>query len=214
MSFVDSFERKGLFNLVRLLALTIIFVLLLGMATGGFFILKEWKDRPTSYINKALVINLVRLDPSLADNSQLQSNSTESDQNLSPEIKIPFALQKYFSTPTNREILLKNLERIPEENHQDYFSNMLEVITAGEEQGLARDKVLNTYIEMKEKALSELRFREPKETLMFMYISGAYLSGLVLVALFSLILVQLAIERNTRHVKQNNVEIKRNEPYL
>ncbi len=213
MSFINSFERNGLFNLTRLLALIIIFLLIIGMTLGGFFAFERWRNQPTSHINYKQIADVVKPDLPTENDTPEQKDNLDLDQRASSNIPIPFALQKYFSAPDNRQVLLKNLEKIPEVYRQDYLENMLEIIVAGEKSGLSTYEVLNTYMEMKANALEELSIKEPQEKLMLVYISGAYISALVLMALFSLVLVLLAIERNTRPRTQNT-EGKRNEPYL
>jgi hypothetical protein len=117
-----------------------------------------------------------------------------------PGIKLPFALQKQFNTPDNIRALRNILNDIPKENQQEFIDEMAAVVAEVEKQNLNTYEAINKFVELKKNKLAKDAVTKVDIQQRCLYFAGAAVSAVILIALFSLILVLLAIERNTRKV--------------
>jgi len=137
-----------------------------------------------------------------AEESYGKSVSEASNDKQEEEITyIPNNVEKYFSGKENQEVLEGWLNSIPEQDLKDEFiENLSEVIEEAEELKLNVMNVINNYKTIK---LSKLRGKGTggyletiESTTNTLFIFGL----IVFIAQLSMILVMLAIERNTRSV--------------
>jgi hypothetical protein len=129
---------------------------------------------------------------------RLPVQTTEDQSNALPGIKMPFILQPYFSTERNRQILLRHLEDLSPSEKQEYVDNLSEIVQAAQSEHLDVPESINSYIRLKEQQISRAAAKNSGLVQTRLYIAGGAVSILGLIGLFSLILVLLAIERNTR----------------
>jgi hypothetical protein len=83
-------------------------------------------------------------------------------------------------------------------DQQEYVDNMAEVVDAAKKSGLSDTDAIGTYIQMKDTQIEIATAQHAERTQMRIYVAEATGSTFGLIGLFSLILVLLAIERNTR----------------
>lgn len=200
MTFFDSFEKKFLFNLTRGLAMFLIFGLIVGIVVGAFIYSALIFDKTKTKVDASEVIAAIK--PPV--NVQEKNNATDSspkpvdDPNLLPGIKLPFVLQKKFDTPDNIRTLRNILNSIPIENRQEFIDEMAAVVVEADKQNIPSYDAINKFIDLKKEIISAASNNKSEMMQYRLYFAGAVLSAVVLIALFSLILVLLAIERNTR----------------
>jgi hypothetical protein len=80
----------------------------------------------------------------------------------------------------------------------EYLNNLSQVVKASQSSGEDTTNVINKYFELKQTQLALAKADSAARTLRWLYIAASALSIMFLIALASLILVLLAIERNTR----------------
>ena len=90
------------------------------------------------------------------------------------------------------------LSDMPLSDQQEYIDNMAEVVTAASSAGLSESEAIKTYLRMKEQEIADGVARKVVRQQTRIYVLGAVGSAFGLIGLFSLVLVLLAIERNTR----------------
>ena len=198
MGLIDGFERKGLFRFTRFLGLLIVCGLIVAFAVGAAVYTGTLMAKQDTHVKAETVVNELRPPPAspVIDNSVPQT--TEDQSNALPGIKMPFILQPYFSTERNRQILLRHLEDLSPSEKQEYVDNLSEIVQAAQSEHLDVPESINSYIRLKEQQISRAAAKNSGLVQTRLYIAGGAVSILGLIGLFSLILVLLAIERNTR----------------
>jgi hypothetical protein len=203
MSFLDSFERKGLFRFTRVLALLIIGVLIIGLIGGAIYFSSTLIPTNSKRVDPAKVIAAIA--PPLTPNTQeAPAESTPSDTtsvdtaNSFPGLKIPFSLQSYFAVAEFREFMSGKLSGLSLADEQEYVDNMAEVVDAAKAAGLKETDAMDTYTRMKDEKRDAIAAAKAEALQTRLYLLGTAASALGLIGLFSLILVLLSIERNTR----------------
>ncbi len=199
MKLFSTFERKFLFGLTRTFAMFFIFTTLLGLLTGGLLVLFNQAGNKSSKVEPQEVIDVLK--PSLPIENAQSSVKTPSEsppKHLPMGLKLPFVLQKHFSNPDNFLILIKWLDAVPEEQKQHFLEEMAATVTLAEKEHIAHFDAINTYHKLKTSKLAEEKISAAARKEAWLWYAGALGSGIVIIALFSLILVLLAIERNTR----------------
>jgi hypothetical protein len=172
MAQLDSFERKVLFRLTRVLALLITFALLIGIVIAAIALVKAFGRK---------------------------SNTVTTSVTALENIKMPSVLQKYFSNNAeNSQILLQHIGSLTPEAQQEYVDNLAEVASKAESTGTDVEKAMSRYVEVQDKRILEEKAAQADKKSRRLYLAAAIWAGLTIVALNSLILVLLAIERNTR----------------
>ena len=197
MQIFDRFERNFLFGLTRIFAMFIIFGILIAVIVGGvlfFYIHNETNTK----ISTELIIDSIK--PPVATNSssgdaKSATQKTE-NTNILPSVKMPFVLQKHFNTPENLQTLKKWLDTLPSYNRQEAIDEMAAIVTEAERLKLPIDHAIETYKILKKERIEAVQSEKSEQQTQQLYYAGAVISGIALIALFSLILVLLAIERN------------------
>ena len=115
-----------------------------------------------------------------------------------PNVKIPFILQKNFNTPEKLQILKKWLDAISIEKQQEFINEMEVIVTETEKLKLSSIEAIDKYEELKFKKIETEVLTKAERKMEKLYYLGAIIVAIAFIALFSLILVLLAIERNTR----------------
>jgi hypothetical protein len=93
------------------------------------------------------------------------------------------------------------LDNVPEDYRQDFIDEMAAVVVEADKQKLNASEAMNAYKVLKLRKLEAKRQAKAELEGMRVYYAAAAGSGVALIALFSLILVLLAIERNTRRAE-------------
>ena len=199
MQIFDRFERNFLFGLTRIFAMLIIFGILIAVIFGSMLFIDSYKETDTK-IPIALIMDIIN-PPTTTNSPTGETNSpiqTIENINILPSVKMPFILQKYFNTPENLQTLKKWLDTLPIHNNQEIIDEMAAIVTEAEKLKLPVNDAIETYKSFKEDILKDAQLKKSEQQTKQLYYIGAIISGIALIALFSLILVLLAIERNTR----------------
>jgi len=202
MHIFDNFERNFLFGLTRIFAMLIILGILIAIGIGGM-LFGGFSGRIDTKVTAVEVLDSIKPpvitnSPSTDINSPTQT--TENANNL-PSVKMPFVLQKHFNTPEKVQMLKDWLDVISLEEHQKFINEMAVTVTEAEKLKLSPDEAIDKYKELKFKKIeTELATKAIRQTQQ-LYYAGAVVGAVALIALFSLILVLLAIERNTRRIE-------------
>ncbi|MGC1128534.1 MAG: hypothetical protein WA875_03140, partial [Candidatus Acidiferrales bacterium] len=117
-------------------------------------------------------------------------------------LKLSFSVQRYFSDPESRARLSEQIGSLPADEREGYVQTLGAVIEETNKAGLAPDSgAIFTYMQLT--AERQQSIASNKEALRAQRWQAVEISlgVLMLIALFSLILVLLAIERNTRSNK-------------
>ena len=172
------------------------------LALGGsvlalaILVIMLFKQIPTRVDTHVSVLDVNVEKPS--DNSVSKASSFQFDTEIT---YIPENVEKHLSGEDNQEVLAGWLRSIPEQDLKDEFvENLSEVIEEAEELELNVMNIINNYKTIK---LSKLRgegtggyLETIESTTSTLVIFGL----IVFIAQLSMILVMLAIERNTRSV--------------
>ena len=199
MTFLSKFERNFLFGLTRAFAMTFIFTTLAGLLIGGLVVLLNQPGNQSSKVEPQEVIDALK--PSFSvDNPQPtdESFSIPQSKRLPAGLKLPFILQKHFSDPDNLRILIDWLSTVPNEQQQIFLDEMAAAVNQAEKDHIAPIDAINTYHRMKIAKLAKEQISVSAQKEAWLWYAGAIGSGIAIISLFSLILVLLAIERNTR----------------
>ena len=197
MSFFDSLERNFLFILTRFLALLIIVSLLIAIVVGGIMFSEKLFPKNDTKVTPTEVIEAIHPSDTYTQ-SQPGQQQAVIDVNILPGIKMPFILQKYFNTPESIKVLKEWLEKLPKGQRNEFINELAATVEQIEKTGTNIDDAINKYAELKLSKLSDSKLAEAEASSMRLKYVGVAFGGVGLIALFSLILVLLAIERNTR----------------
>lgn len=198
MGMLDTVERKGLFRLTRLFALIVIIPLLVALG-GALILFIQGGTQGQSRIDPQQLVASLKPPTEVTEPTTSPTSEATPEVALPPDVTIPFAVQKHLTSSKNREILAKDLRDIPTEFRQEYLDNLGEVILAAEKApGVDPIRAANVYRQEKPRHIREAIEKRLEAKQNRLYVAGAALTTLGLIAVFSLILVLLAIERNTR----------------
>lgn len=201
MSFLERLERGILFRLTRTFALgvTLILVVLLGVTI--YDAVRTFGPLP-GYPQPEEV--LARLAPFNEGQTTAANNEEGARESERSALKLPFSVQKYFSDPDSRSRLLQQIASLPPEQRDEYLQNLATVIDQAEKMGPgAAGNAAYVYMQMTAERLASNAAREEELRNHRLEMVGAVVACLLLIGLFSLILVLLAIERNTRSARQS-----------
>lgn len=200
--FVAQFERKVLFRIARFVAFTICFLLFLSLVGGLLYIGKSLKTEASKPNAQEVVDSLKPIHSAVTS-----TETTDEDSNAMPlatqpmlrGIRLPAELQELFLTEDNQKVLKDWLDELPESDRQPFIDGLGSAVKAARSAGGVEDiAAINAYHERYFAYVAERKIAEVAAAGERLYVAGAVVSILILLALFSLVLVLLAIERNTR----------------
>ena len=198
MSVIGTFERKGLFRFTRGFAFIISILLFTGIVVTIYIGIKDAPKIPTTDVYATYVIGLL---PTPQGNSGQASPAQPSVNPSDLEgIIIPnnVVIQKVLGNPQTRMILLTPLREFNKSDRQDVLNQLGPVIDIANAKSLDVDLAVRTYFSEKHAAIERRDSAIAKAKAWRLTTGYTVLAGLGLIALFSLVLVLLAIERNTR----------------
>ncbi len=196
MPILDELERRALFRLTRSLALIVVFVLTLGLVVGAVIFADDFVPRESPTVSYRKV--WLQLHPQAAPAPDT-SRTAQSEGDTDPAaVDLPVQLLPYFTSSDSKRALYEHLSRIGVDERKDYLGNLANVMNEAKVRGELDDDVINTYYELKDSQIELAKDGHALRTTTQIYILSGAASTLFLIALFSLILVLLAIERNTR----------------
>jgi hypothetical protein len=203
MHFFNRFERNFLFGLTRVFAMLIILSILIMTGIAGVLFSNNHIEINTK-VSTSDVIEAIKPPPVESQTETVSSETNGLNEqsvknvNILPSIKMPFILQKHFNTPDNLRTLKGWLDSLSENNRQEFIDEMALAVTEAESLHLPPYDAINKYRQLKNEKLEKASLVKAEQRTQQLYFAGAIILGVSLIALFSLILVLLAIERNTR----------------
>lgn len=200
LGLIDKFERGFLFSLTRFVALFFIGIAILGLIIS--ITLSVSSLIPPNTKLSAEELNYIATPPKEEEgvNNNIYVDSSETLNTPDPlaNIKLPFSVKKHFSHPEDLSLLKTWLSDMTIEEKNNFIDEMAIVITHAENGKENPNNAINRYKNYKLQKIAE----QKQELLNNYYQNGLTLGVLattiVIIALFSLVLVLLAIERNTR----------------
>lgn len=223
MSMLDSFERKGLFRLTRFLALVIVISLIIGAGLGILAAYSKWPKHEETLVSPSEVVAKVREKQKPLARSEGTEETERPFEEADPleGVVIPKTLETEFapldykpgsdsilmdpeSRMKNRKILADRMDdmSLSKAERQAYINELAAAVAAAKGQGLDRVDVINAYLNLKQEKVEGFKAAQAEAKEMRLWAAGIVVAVLFLIALFSLVLVLLAIERNTRPVPQ------------
>lgn len=184
---LDKLERDAIFKFTRLFSFSIIIVLCVGIVSSLLFFINLRSSTQVSLLELKL-------------NEKKKGNATNVE-GLKEAASIPYIVEKYLSDVPNQKVLFSWLSNLNLDQQVDFLSNLSAVIQEAEQNtstGQNMNDIINEYKDAKLARLSKGVFEEyaqqARQAAAIFFIA-IFLS---MIALFSLVLVLLAIERNTR----------------
>ncbi|MGA2373808.1 MAG: hypothetical protein ABSG11_24400 [Candidatus Korobacteraceae bacterium] len=193
MGFLERLEIGVLFRVTRAFSVCVILVLIVLLllslydAIGTFGGAQIYPDIEEVF---------ARLAPQRYEPAAPETNPTQGPDLSS--LKLPFSVQRYFSEPDSRSRLVEQVFRLPPEQRDGYVRQLAAVIDEAEKRNSGVGSAVSVYMQLVDERLQLIQ--SSKEALKAKQLQSveAAIAILMLIALFSLILVLLAIERNTR----------------
>jgi hypothetical protein len=187
---LESFERKGLFALVRLTALIAVGVLSALLILGVFHF---WQ---------ILVPASVSVFPSEVQEALKLPDGTGATTNQPPasvlgNVSLPSRVSRILAGE-NKQILERWLSDIDASHRQDFIDNMEVVIKYAEQNNLDVPHSVNAFHDLWMRKTQESRSQQMENEVARVSTVGLLLSIFALILILALVLVVLAIERNTR----------------
>lgn len=212
MSIVEGFERKALFNITRGVALICVTTFLLIIAGGVFYGVSVWQEQIDTKVQPQEIVEPLKAAQSKPDEVTGPKGAQPPGQQGPEEsplagYKIPFALQKYVSGD-NAKVLRHHLDDAPVAERQAYLDELGAVVTEAEAKKVDVVAAINSYMEVKSDRYKAATAKNARKWETLKIVAEVTAGGLLLVALFSLVLVLLAIERNTRSLRQPDAKIR------
>jgi hypothetical protein len=203
MSVVETFERKALFNITRAVALVLVSVFLLAITGIALYGTSVWNTEVSTKVAPEEIINQVKPPPPAPADVASQPQGAQPPTDQSPErsplfgYRIPFALQKY-ALGDNAQIFKNHLDDVPLDERQAYLDELGAVVSAAETNKVDVVDAINAYMKTKAERYQQAASKRAHKLETLKMVAAGIASSLLLIALFSLVLVLLAIERNTR----------------
>ncbi|WMY10954.1 hypothetical protein [Paraburkholderia phenoliruptrix] len=210
MSIIEGFERKALFNITRGVALICVTAFLITIAGGVIYGASVWKEQVDTKVSPQQIVDPLKA----AQAKPVEANRPSGVQppgQQGPDgsplagYKVPFALQKYVSNE-NAKVLSRQLDDVPIAERQAYIDELGAVVTDAEAKKVDVVAAINSYMEVKADRYKAASAKSVRKWETLKIVAEVTAGGLLLVALFSLVLVLLAIERNTRSLRQGPVK--------
>jgi hypothetical protein len=209
MSVVEGFERKALFNITRAVALVCVSVPLIAIIGIALYAASVWNEDVSTRVTPSEIIAQIKPPEPVAD-APRQPQGAQPPTNQEPlasplyGYKIPFSLQKYASGD-NAQVLKNHLDHVPADERQGYLDELGAVVSAAESSKVDPVAAINAYMKRKAERYDEATAARARKWETLRLAAAGFGAGLLLIALFSLVLVLLAIERNTRTSTRANL---------
>lgn len=200
MNLLEKFETGVLFKLTRAFSICLTVVLLLVFGISVYNAVASLAPA-NSYPEPEEVF--ARLAPGAAQSSE--DAVPQGTGSTPPSLALPFAVQRYLSDPAGRSKLLGQLSGLPANERSGYLRNLTVVVERAEKTDPRNvETAIYEYMRLTSERQRDVAGRkEAIESRRWQAVAVAF-AALTLIALFSLILVLLAIERNTRSLSWQN----------
>ncbi|MCA9805969.1 MAG: hypothetical protein KC777_28570, partial [Cyanobacteria bacterium HKST-UBA02] len=195
INFFDGFERSVLFRLTRVLALGLIFILLFGIIAGALAIYPLFGSS-TGAVTANEVISSLKIEKSEGTSSTTESEGL--DVNPKAKLKIPFVVQKYIGGTSNLTVLKSWVAELSPDETTEYLNELAATVSLAEKSDVDPLKAINEFHRIKSQRLAAARTADLERKGYVLALGATIAASLILIAQLSLILVLLAVERNTR----------------
>jgi hypothetical protein len=197
---LEAIEQRALFRLTRFMAFMVILTLSVSLMVATGLFADQIFPRQSSHIAYSdIVRELHPSSPPSPSSDQASSDQDSLETQASAErLDIPTLLRSYFESQENRLVLERHVAGLDSDEKKEYLNNMAEVVSNANSHHEDALAVINRYFEDKEAQLDLVRAEKSSRTQLRLYVAAGCISTLLLIAMASLILVLLAIERNTR----------------
>ena len=202
MPVIDTIEKKYLFSLTRFVALFFIVLAVLPIVFGLFHYGRQAVPQSVS-IDKNDIAEIIKphSNPETgAEGYSEESYSGGGSNGFDPLAgkKLPFSIQKHFSRPDDMDVL-KGWMRTMSDGERDVFLTELDIVAQQAElRKIDITDAMNRFWNVKSQKFDS-RIQEELALKARNYVIASVIGGCILtIAIFSLVLVLLAIERNTR----------------
>ena len=186
-SFIEKIEQKLLFNYTRVLALISIVFLFICLPIGIISFTMVGNDSFVAYKDVVRSLN------------STEKNANKTIQDRFPDVKIPNNALRYFSDGENKKVMTGWLSGLEKDQKKDFLSNLEYMIDEAEDENPSKViNYINGYKELKFAKIKTNPFDEYFQTATKVGIIALLLVLMALIGLFSLVLVVLSVERNTR----------------
>ena len=138
-----------------------------------------------------------------AGSSATEVADDRGDATVLSTVDLPASVNKEFASAENRKVLAGWLKNLPKEARQDFVDNMEDVIAYAHAHQMNATDAINAYKELKFDNVGTTGFDRVERGIARATVIAGFLFRLMLLALFSLVLVLLAIER-CRHVQNES----------
>jgi hypothetical protein len=205
MAFLDVIERGTFFRLTRIVAFLWLLLLTASTVLSLVLFFASAGHSPGHVApDSALPPSNTSIAAEPAGGESLNQSS-----NASPliSLRIPLAVQSYLDSEENKKVIEGWLNSLDPSDRQDFIDNMAEVITAAQKERVDVFVSINRYKDLK---LAKIAAAKQGIDVLgvpvspFNVVIGIFIQ-LGLIAIVSLILVLLAIERNTRKTESAHV---------
>lgn len=217
MSFTTRFEQGFLFRLTRALALVIVVGLLLIGLVAGIAAYSEWPEKPDGSVAAKAVIEQLAEDARDAITPSTDAAPARAGLGTSPlsSVHVPEALLPHLAAEdanqpadavwsdkaertSNRALVAEWVAGLSPVDQQAYVDEMGAAALAAGRTGFDTAEAMNAFHELKMTQAQQVIAAKVKQEEVLKWAIGGAGALLLLIALFSLVLVLLAIERNTR----------------
>lgn len=202
MGFVARFERQVLFRIARFVAFSICFLLFVAMIGGAVYAVAYGPERAERPDAANVAQSLKPLAEVPSDGQPAAQGSlgpaTLSSDSVLRGVRIPPSLQEMMLDADNQQIFHNWLSAIPDEERQAFIDGAAKAVEEARRIAVNDAQAINNYHQQFDAYITKKAMSEAAAKQMRMYAAGFVLATLMLLAMFSLVLVLLAIERNTR----------------
>ncbi|MGI4984057.1 MAG: hypothetical protein ACRYGL_12155 [Janthinobacterium lividum] len=196
MGIIQGIERSAIFGIARAVAWAGIVAALVACVAGLVYGIVVWRGNMVPRVTPQDII--ARLDAASAPGATSDATAGAVMQPSALQgYRIPFPLQKYISGD-NAQVIRTHLDDGAAADHQAYLDELGAVVTAAEARHLNAVDAINLYMKTQSGRYAEHAAREVRKWETLTWIGEAVAAGLLLLALFSMVLALLAIERHLR----------------
>ena len=194
-STLDNFERIGIFRFTRAIALVAVVIVAVGLIVAGVTFVGTLLPQSTEIGGLEVA---AALKGKSAGPAASEAADDHGDATMLSTISLPAGVNKEFTSAENRKVLAGWLKSLPKDARQEFVDNMEDIITYANAHQMNATDAINAYRELKFDNVGTTGFDRVERGIARATVIAGFLCGLLLLALFSLVLVLLAIERNTR----------------
>ena len=193
MPLVEFLETKLFFNFVRAFAFCVVSLLLVVVAISTSTFLGTYGPFREKVSAEEVFSRLAPFKGSPAGGT-----ASDPDVEASSSVDLPLSVQRYFAESQSRSRLVREMEGLSVEEQRAYIDNLASIIQEAERRNIDVGNSINMFMQLRSQQRPRFSASAAEILSKRVYSGVAALSALVLMALFTLILVLLAIERNTR----------------